>query len=74
MDPELFVAKLGVAQNIESIESGLGSVWGPYLYITNPGEADYHLKCFWKDVRQNPFVAVNVEYHFEQMRVVQLAT
>ena len=67
VDSELLLAKLGVAQNIESIESGLGSVWGQYLYITNPGEADHHLTYLWKDIRQNPFVAVNVEYYCAQV-------
>ena len=47
---------------------------GPYAWITEPAQADFYMKMLWADVSDRPMVGVDVEYHFDQVCVVQLAT
>ena len=48
--------------------------WGPYQWVTDLEEAEYHMKKLWFDLSEWPIVGVHVESHDDQVCVVQLAS
>ena len=61
----------GVPQHI-GVERA--TYWGPYQWATDLAEANYHVKQLWFDLSDRPIVGVDVECHYDQVCVVQLAS
>ena len=47
---------------------------GPYAWITHPAQAQFYMKMLWVDVSERLMVGVHVEYHLNQICMVQLTT
>ena len=48
--------------------------WGPYQWVIDLEEAEYHMKKLWFDLSEWPVVGLHVESHDDQVCVVQLAS
>ena len=61
----------GAAQHIGVARA---SFWGPYHWVTDLDDADYHMKALWMDLLESPIVGIEVKCHQDQVCVVQLAS
>ncbi|MDA8582822.1 hypothetical protein N9L68_01290 [bacterium] len=61
----------GVAQHIGV---GPASFGGLYHWVTDPDEAEYHMKTLWMELHERQTLGVDVECHYDQVCVVQLAS
>jgi len=68
-------AGAGAAQHIGGERA---TYWGPYELVTDPSEAGWHMQRLWEDLSQHPsggpMVGIDVECHYDQVCVVQLAS
>ena len=78
VDPELGRRLLAFLEEGASVAQHIGleraTSWGPYQWVTDLQEADYHMKQLWFDLSDRPIVGVDVECHYDQVCVVQLAS
>ena len=78
VDPELGRQLLAFLEEGASVAQHIGleraTVWGPYLWVTDLEEARYYMEQLWVDLMARPVLGVDVECHYHDVCVVQLAS
>ncbi len=78
LDPELGRRLLAFLEEGASVAQHIGleraTVWGPYQWVTDLEEARHYIEQLWVDLMARPVLGVDVECHYDDVCVVQLAS